>query len=553
MEAIIPLNYDEVKSHLTSHKFIVPTAQVYQSFESSSKGFHTYGALGTILKNKIINLWRKLFVTSDVFEIDTPLLQGKEVLTNSGHVGKFNDLVIMNGTDTFRADHLVRDFCEKSGIKLDKPIDNFTKDELLEMVKLHKMCVNSENATISPKNLMFSFGDLYLRPEIAQGMFIEFDQFYNSGTKLPFGLAQVGKSYRNEISPQPFTRLREFTQAEVEYFFDPFHPNHPLFQYTVSHFTVPLLTQDIQLANSEVPVMTNLMEAVNTGVIVNSIMGYFLGKVYLFAKTLGLNDDAVRFRQHLPNELAHYAKQCWDLEIKLANGNWLECVGCAHRGDYDLKNHNIRGQNVIKSYETKVTKFKINLNNGESKEMAKVFYSQFKNKLYESQKEIENDPEYEKFKYNTHITTSVQRLESTVFPNVIEPSMGIDRIIFAVANNLLKKRVGDTDKIVFGLPLECVPYEIAVYALSNDDSLVNYVLTKLSSLNDHFTVHYDYSGTSIGKRYVRSDAIGVGLTITVDFKTLEDNTVTLRYTSGAHQDRIHISEIVETVNKLLKK
>ena len=551
MNATVSLDISEVKSHLMTNKFIIPTAQSYQSFESNSKGFHTYGPLGVTLRNKLINLWRKLFITSNVFEIDTPLLQSKEVLTNSGHVGKFTDLVVSNGKDTVRADHLVKDYCEKNNIKLTKPIDDMVQDELLTLVKQYAMIENSENATIAPKNLMFGFGDLYLRPEIAQGMFTEFDQFYNSGVSLPFGLAQVGKSYRNEISPQPFIRLREFTQAEVEYFFDPNDESHPLFE-SVKHLTIPLFTQELQIADSNLAALYSIENSVTNKIIVNEIMGYFLGTIYKFAKKLGLSDDSIRFRQHLPNELAHYAKQCWDLEIKLANGGWLECVGCAHRGSFDLQNHNIRGQNVIKSYATKLTKFKINLNSGESKDTAKEFYTLFKNKMYDSREQVEADPNYKTFCNNTFITEYVQVVESNVFPNVIEPSMGIDRMIFAVANNLLKKRTDDNNRIVFNLPLEFVPYEIAVYALSNKDNLINYVKTKLLHLNNDFSVFYDFSGTSIGKRYVRSDEIGVGLTITVDFQTLNDDTVTLRYSSDGHQDRLHISEIVGIIKKLLE-
>lgn len=563
MEATTLLEINDIKLHLVTHKFIFPTAQTYQSFESGSKGFHTYGPLGLALKNKVIQLWRQLFVNLDVYEIDTPLLQSKEVLTNSGHVGKFNDFVISNGKEIIRADHLVKDFSEAHKIKLDKPIDNFTKEELLETVKLHKMIENSENATIAPKNLMFNFGDLYLRPEIAQGMFTEFEQFYGSGTKLPFGLAQVGKSYRNEISPTPFVRLREFTQAEVEYFFDPNNQTHPLF-CTVESINLPLLTQSIQLAGSEDSDICNTKIAVETGIVVNEIMGYFLATAFIFAKKLGIPDSSIRFRQHLPNELSHYARQCWDLEIKLANGSWLECLGLAHRGDFDLKNHNIKGQNTIKEYATKQTKFKVNLNTKESKETTKEltteFYKYFKTKLFDSEEEIKLDQMYTKFEHFTNITEVIINVESTVFPYVIEPSMGIDRMVFAMANNLLHRRTNDKNRVLFNIPLELAPMQIAVYALSNDARLVNYVKTKLWHLNNHFTVCWDFSSVSIGRRYTRSDAIGVGLTVTVDFDTIEENlekgtydTVTLRYSSDGHQDRIHISKIVNVVNNLIKQ
>lgn len=554
MDATIALNINEIKSHLTTNKFIFPTAQ---SYESESKGFHTYGPLGVELKNKIINLWRQLFVTFDVFEIDTPLLQSKEVLTNSGHVGKFNDLIISNGKEIYRADHLVKDFCEKNNINLNKPIDNFDKDELLELVKFHKMVENSENATISPKNLMFNCGEMYLRPEIAQGMFTEFEQFYGVGGKnLPFGLAQVGKSYRNEISPQPFIRLREFTQAEVEYFFDPNLQTHPLFS-SISECCLPLLTEKFQLLNENTVKIINVKNAVDEGIIVNEIMGYFLTIVYNFVKKLGIPDSSIRFRQHLSNELAHYAVQCWDLEIKLVNGNWLECVGLAHRGDYDLKNHNVKGQNVIKKYGTKQTKFKISLlDNKESKEITSKFYSHYKNKLFNTKNEIFDDVLYPNYKNLVKIDEVVVDIESTVFPNVIEPSMGIDRIIFAMANNLLYRRLNDTNRILFKLPLNIAPMQIAIYALSNNDDLVNYVKSKLFYLNNYFRVCWDFSSVSIGRKYSRSDSIGVGLTITVDFETIDKekntfDTVTLRYSLDGHQDRIHISQIIKKVNEMI--
>lgn len=552
MEANIQLEINEIKQHLLSNKFIIPTAQTYHSIETSSKGFQTYGPLGLKLKNKIIELWRKLLVTSDVHEIDTPILQSREVLTNSGHIGKFNDLVINNGKDIFRADHLVKDFCEKNNIELSRSIDDYVKDELLELVKKYKMIENHENATIAPKSLMFSCGDVYLRPEIAQGMFTEFDQFYGE-YKLPFGLAQVGKSYRNEISPQPFIRLREFTQAEVEYFFDPIKPEtHYLFK-TIENLVIPLLLQDNQLNNNNQIIMIKIIDAVNNGIILNEIMGYFLGKIYMFMKELGLSNDVIRFRQHLPNELAHYAKQCWDLEIKLVNGNWLECVGCAHRGDYDLKNHNIKKQNFIKEHMKKITKFKISLNNNPTKELLKEFNMSYKIKIFNNKEEIMSNINYDKFENHILITEVTENVESLIIPNVIEPSMGIDRIIFGLANNLLKKRQSDNNKILFKLPFKFAPYELAIYAISNKGVFEDYIKQQLLFLNDYFSIYYDFSGTSIGKRYVRSDEIGIQLAITVDFQTLQDDTVTIRYSLDGHQDRMHKNNLIEEINKILKK
>lgn len=551
MEASISLNINDVKTHLVTNKFIFPTASSYNSSECGSKGFHTYGPLGVSLKNKIVGVWKELFLTNEIHEIDTPLLQSKEVLTNSGHVGKFNDLIISNGKEIFRADHLVKDFCEKNKIKLEKPIDDLTKDELLFMVKNYKMIENYDNAIIEPKNLMFNFGDLYLRPETAQGMFTEFEHFYDNINSLPFGIAQVGKSYRNEISPQPFVRLKEFTQAEIEYFFDPHNENHSLFD-KIKDLNLPLLTSSMQLQNITDSCIFNIEEAVKSNVIVNQIMGYFLGTAYIFSKRLGLDNECVRFRQHLPNELAHYAVQCWDMEIKLCNGNWLECMGIAHRGDYDLKNHNVKNQNVIKEYSKKIIKHKLSIVPNQSKENIRKFHTDFKKKIFDNLEEIKTHPSYEYFKDIILVSETLENLESVIYPNVIEPSIGIDRIIFALANNLLKRRKGDTNRILFNLPLFLAPYDMAIYSLSNNDTLVDFAKKKLSYLTNYFKIHWDYSSVSIGKKYTRSDSIGIGLTITVDFDTINDNTVTLRYSKNGDQIRIHVDEIRETINNLIK-
>lgn len=554
MNASIELTIDEIKSHLIETGFIIPSAQTYQSSETSTKGFHTYGPNGLTVKNKVINLWKKLFVVGNVHEIETPVLQSKEVLTNSGHVGRFNDLIISNGsTEVFRADHLVKDFSEKNNIKLNKPIDDFTKDELLEFVKLNKVIENSENATISPKNLMFGFGNLYLRPEIAQGMFTEFEQFHERFYSLPFGLAQVGKSFRNEISCQPFTRLKEFTQAEVEYFFDPNDEHHPYFD-TVKHFQIPLLVENVQLINKEDLINLTLDEAVKSKILVNEIMAYFLGKIYIFAVKLGIPTSHIRFRQHLPNELSHYARQCWDLEILLTNGNWIECVGCAHRGDYDLTNHNIQGQNFIRKYDTKYTRYKLtidkNLEKSFSKDDIKAFYLHTKEKLYKSTDEIYNDVFLQKYKHALIVTHSQELIKSKIIPYVIEPSIGIDRIIFAMANTLLKRRDNDNEKIVFNLNPEFSPYDVGLFVLSNDNKLLG-ISHEIQKILTNFKLYTDFSGTSIGKRYVRADQIGVPFIITVDFDSLTDKSVTVRRLNDGFQERCNINTLASYLNFLL--
>ena len=548
MDPIISLSIDKVRSHLIENKFIQPTAQSY----NGSKGIQTYAPLGLILKNKIINSWRKYFITNDIFEIETPILTKKEILVNSGHVGKFADPVISNGIETLRADHVVEDYVSKNNLDINLDLN---ENELLEIIKKYKIIENSENAVIISKNLMFNFDDQYLRPELAQGIFTEFDGYYPSNN-LPFGLAQTGKSFRNEISPQPFIRLIEFTQAEVEWFFDPFDNSHPNFD-SIKNLKPPLYEHSENLT---------IDEYVSNNTIINQIMGYYVGVIYKFALSLGFDNDVIRFRKHKVNELAHYAKECWDLEIKLVNGNWLECVGCAHRGSHDLTVHNTCGQNFIQKYSSKNNKFKIDLNIPLLKEkkyseidiLKKNFYVEHSKKLY-SQEELNvimynyrintdfskyiHIDQFDLFDQFIIISETTEIINSNVIPYVIEPSVGIDRIIFAMANNLLKKRSGDLNRIVFKLPIELNLYDFALFVLSNNEELISYVKTKLNFLNDKFKIYYDWSSVSIGKKYVRSDNIGIMFAITVDFDTLNNDTITLRNINDGEQQRIHIDMI----------
>lgn len=292
MNPIVNLSIDDIKKHLYHHKFILASCKSYQSIMSDYDGFQTYAPLGLEIKNKIISEWRKLFIKLNVHEIESPILLSQEVLTNSGHIAKFNDYVVTNGKNTVRADHLIEDFIQNNKIDLTISVNDMTPDEMLEIIKKYKMINYDDNdinsIKIIPQNLMFKCDKLYLRPEIAQGIFTEFENFYDNN--LPFGLAQVGKSYRNEISSSPFTRLREFTQAEVEYFFDPDDSSHPLYD------TVKLL--ELPFENNSNIITMSIINAVTSGIIINEIMAYWLGTIYKFAKNLGLDDNIIRFRQH---------------------------------------------------------------------------------------------------------------------------------------------------------------------------------------------------------------------------------------------------------------
>ncbi|KAI3780914.1 hypothetical protein L2E82_10907 [Cichorium intybus] len=178
----------------------------------------------------------------------------------------------------------------------------------------------------------------YMRPEIAQGIFVNIKDLYRyNGNKLPFAAAQIGQAFRNEISPRKgLLRVREFTLAEIEHFVDPDDKSHPKYS-EVSKLEFLVFPRDLQMSGQSAKKLC-LDEAVSKGIVNNQTLAYFIGRVYLFLTRLGIDEKRLRFRKHLPNEMAHYAVDCWDAEIESSYG-WIECVGIADRSTYDLHAH----------------------------------------------------------------------------------------------------------------------------------------------------------------------------------------------------------------------
>lgn len=209
-----------------------------------------------------------------------------------------------------------------------------------------------------PFNLMFKTsigpkGDLtgYLRPETAQGIFVNFrDLLYYNGSKLPFAAAQIGNSYRNEISPRAgLLRVREFTQAEIEHFVNPDDKSHPKFA-AVKDLAPLLYSRELQMGEEKKPKAITLGDAVARGIIANETLAYFIGRTWLLFGRLGVDLQRMRFRQHLQHEMAHYAEDCWDAEVETTYG-WVECAGLADRSAYDLRAHTAMSKTELTAYE----------------------------------------------------------------------------------------------------------------------------------------------------------------------------------------------------------
>lgn len=547
----------QLKTHLEESQFIIQSSKLY----GGVNGFHDYGTLGFMVKQKLINLWRKHFLfEEEIFEVETTTLTIPQILKASGHIDLFFDYVIYDKDNKcHRADHLAKEYL-KSKNENHEQVDTWSKQQLEYFIKnnlAQQLNLELDQVILQTKNLMFKADDMYLRPETCQHLFGNFDQYLNFyKEKLPFGVAQVGKSYRKEVSPKPFTRLLEFTQAEIEFFFDPLNNTYHKFD-NVAHIKLPLLSSHDQIYNQSLQYVS-VGDAVKNKIICNEILVYFLARIYLFIQLIGLKEDKIRFRQHLPNEMAHYSADCWDLEC-LVDGNWLECIGCADRQSYDLKAHStikpltVKRDNKIikivpimkeigKIYKSKA-KILVDHLNGLDKSIVLNIQEHFCHSLEPLEININNELFFvskEMIEYNY--------VFEEFYPHVIEPSFGIDRLIYAVLNQNFWTRNSDEQRIVLSLPIILTPYDVAILQLSNDDKLLLVVSNIKKELkNKGYLCYTDTSGVAIGKRYARTDKLGIKYAITVDFDSLEDNKITIRERDSMNQIRVNVDDICNII------
>ncbi|KAM9436842.1 glycine--tRNA ligase [Clarias gariepinus] len=564
-------------------------------------GLYDFGPVGCALKNNILQAWRQHFIHEEqILEIDCTMLTPESVLKTSGHVDKFADYMVkdvVNG-ECFRADHLLKAHLQK--LMSDKKcpqekksemeevitqMDNYTQQELADLfVKYNVKSPSTGNDLTSPIsfNLMFQTsigpgGNMpgYLRPETAQGIFLNFKRLleFNQG-KLPFAAAQIGNSFRNEISPRSgLIRVREFTMAEIEHFVDPNEKVHSKFS-SVADLEILLYSSKAQTSGQSAKIM-KLGDAVEQGVINNSVLGYFIGRIYLYLTRVGLAKDKVRFRQHMDNEMAHYACDCWDAEAKTSYG-WIEIVGCADRSCYDLTCHArvtkvpLVAEKLLKEPKVvNVVQFEPNkgaIGKAYKKEAKLVMehlavcdecYITDQEKLLSENGEFTVETEGKTFKL-TKDMVSVKRFQKTlhveeITPNVIEPSFGIGRIMYSIFEHTFHIRQGDEQRTYFSFPPVVAPYKCSVLPLSQNQEFVPFV-RELSEAMTKFGVSHkvDDSSGSIGRRYARTDEIGVAFGITIDFDTVNKtpHTATLRDRDSMRQIRAEVRELPEIVRDL---
>ncbi|MFV8475604.1 glycine--tRNA ligase [Mycoplasma sp. VS403A] len=441
-----------IVNHLKNSGFVFQGSEIYGGLSNT----WDYGPLGALLKDNISNAWKKEFVLREGnnFLIDSKILMNPNVWVTSGHVSNFSDPLIENKVNgkRYRADKLIQEYDENI------IPEKMTFEEMTQFVKDHIKEYEGEKTNwseIKKFNLMFETSQgviegakskVYLRPETAQGIFVNFKNVQRTmRAKLPFGIAQVGKSFRNEVTPGNFIfRTREFEQMELEFFTKP-------------------------------------EEA-------NDWFEYYINKAYNFVQKLGIKQESIRIRAHEPEELSHYSDATSDIEFKFPFG-WGELLGVANRTNYDLTSH------------MKAT--------GESLDYL--------------------DPE----------------TNTKVIPYVIEPSIGLDRLMLAIISDAYYEEMLDENdsRVVLKFTYDLAPYKVAVLPLVKKLSETSKEIFA-SLIDQGISATYDEAG-SIGKRYRRQDAIGTYWCLTVDYDTLEDNCVTLRNRDTMEQVRVEISKLNE--------
>ncbi|MFH1328071.1 MAG: glycine--tRNA ligase [Candidatus Bathyarchaeota archaeon] len=541
-------------------------------------GFIDYGPLGALMKRKIEQKWADTFIRKErIMFIETPIITPKIVFEASGHTIHFSDLITSCKScgRSWRADHLLEEQANISGEGLDiKELD----------AKIHKhniKCPECSGELGEPQlfNELFetnigpySGNTGYGRPETAQGIFTNFKRLYElARNKLPFGVAQIGKCVRNEISPrQGPIRLRELTIMEFEFFFNPENCKCDRIK-GVETENLRILHEELIQNAIDTPVEVSVKEALVKGYIKSEWTAYFMALAKRFMRNLGVPDKNQCFIEKLSGQRAHYSAQTFDQVIELTRWGLVEVSGHALRTDYDLKMHMAysgvdlrvlvpyeKSKKVKKSIILPSKKNLFETFGGESVYLSRLLgitspqeiNEAFSRNGYYDLKGIGKSykilPEHVQFN-----ETFVEETGSRFLPSVVEPSFGSDRILYATLENAYVEKEG---RAVLQLPKDISPVEIAVFPLVSKDGLLEKTMNLYGMLNDSeysFTVEYESSG-SIGKRYARADEAGIPIAITVDYQTLEDETVTLRDRDSWRQVRTEIDKLPLLLSKYFK-
>jgi len=461
-------------------------------------GFYTYGPLGKLLKNQVENNIRKVFQANNFWEVECPIIQPKAVWEASGHYSSFTDPLIKctNCKADLRVDKLIEEQFQEI------QVGGMKKEDLLKLIKekhiVCPLCNGNLEKEIKDHSLMMrtTIGtdiEAYNRPETATTSYLPFPRYTDFfRKKTPFGVFQIGKVFRNEISPrQSVTRGREFTQAEGQLFlFKHQKDNFEKFEIVKTE-ELPLWSEEMQ-KNGELFSQTSLQDAIEKKYFKTKAYAWIVHLAHKLFLEMGIPPELIRFRQHHHDEKAFYAQDAWDLEVKTESFGWMEMVGIHDRGDYDLKQH---------------AEF--------SKKKLEIFDEETKEKLV---------------------------------PHVLEIAFGTDRPTYALLDIFYDP--SNDERRVFRIPARLAPIQVGIYPLVKKDKLPQIAKEIYEDLRKEFICVIEES-SSIGKRYARNDEAGTAFGITVDFDSITNEDVTLRERDSQKQIRIKISDLGMTIRGLV--
>ncbi|TXT67494.1 MAG: Glycine--tRNA ligase [Promethearchaeota archaeon] len=475
-----------------------PSPEIYGGLA----GFYSYGPAGMALKNNVLSIFRKELRALGFGEVECPNVMPEIVWAASGHLERFIDPVLncVKCNSVYRADKFLKKELPE------KMIDGLSFEQMETLIKENNLaCPNCDTPLrkIEEYNLMLStkVGTdtiAYLRPETATTTYLLFNRLDQvMRRQYPLKVFQFGKAYRNEISPrQGVLRMRSFDQFELQIFISK-KQEYDFAEFDdVKHTKLPLLDWKLQANNIDVPNSISLEEAINTKILKKPAFAYCLYIAHYLTKKLGYSDNVIRYRQHSPNERAHYADDAWDLEIKTEQFGWTEICGIHDRTDYDLKRHG--------EYAHQDFKVAMDLNPKE--------------------KEI---------------------------PQILEVAYGIDRILYTLLETNFSV---EDDRINLQLTDFLAPNTVAVFPLvKNKENIRKLALQLHQALQDNLIYSfYDESG-SIGKRYRRQDELGTPYCVTIDYDSLKDECATIRERDSMEQIRVKISEIPDYIKTKLEE
>jgi glycyl-tRNA synthetase len=541
--------YDKLSELGRRRAIIFPSFEIY----GGVGGFYDYGPVGTLIKHNIEDKWRRLFVQREgMVEIESTTIVPEAVFEASGHLSHFTDIMTRctRCGRAYRTDHLIRDL----GTECPEGLSRGDLDKLVEASDIHCPECGGVLGKSEPFNLMFQMsigshgGSVkgYGRPEAAQGQFLNFPRIYASEReRLPLGIAQVGRVLRNEIAPRKGPiRLREYTIIDYEVFLDPEDPVYPHISL-VKGQRLRILTIEEQRAKGDRVVEMSVEKALEKGVVRNEVLCYFMALAVRFVQELGIPWERQRLREALPEERAHYSSQTFDQEVWLERWGWTEVSGHACRTDYDLRNHMTHSNvdmrvhkplgepRTVRQVRVEAKKDVLEADFGE-KQAEKITTLLKRSDPVALERELREKGSYEITGQPSvwieprHVTVTYRDVSEkgrSFIPHVVEPSFGVDRIAYAVLEYAYKER---DKRVVLEVPRDVAATKVAVFPLVNRDGLPEKAKGIVDSLlEEEMTVSYDASG-SIGRRYARADEVGTPICVTIDYKTMEDNTVTLR-------------------------